>query len=264
LHFKVYLMILKKQLHYREAIWMLAKTDLKMRYQGSWLGAIWVFLKPFCLFLIMNFVFSHLFFKDNPTYSIRLLVGLILWFFFAEATTVGMNSLLSKADILKKIYIPKWIIIISATVHSALAFGFNLIILFLFLFSYNIFPDLLHLSLFFVYVFLIYGISLIFSFFAAPLIVRFRDLNQIWEVLLQVLFYASPIIYPITAVPPKVQSMLYFNPMTLLIEHSRVVLIDNGIARFDHLLIFVAIFIPVIFLSLWYLRSASKNLIENM
>jgi ABC-2 type transport system permease protein len=257
-------MNLKKQLHYRETIWMLAKTDLKMRYQGSWLGAVWVFLKPFCLFLILNFVFSSLFFKDNPTYTIRLLVGLILWFFFAEATTVGMNSLLSKSDILKKIYIPKWLIIISATVHSGLAFCFNLVILFLFLFGYQIFPDLKHLSMFLVYVFLIYGISLTFSFVAAPLIVRFRDLNQIWEVLLQVLFYASPIIYPITAVPPKVQTLLYINPMTLLIEHSKVALIDGAVARIDHLLIFIAIFIPCFFGSLWYLRFASKNLIENM
>jgi ABC-2 type transport system permease protein len=243
---------------------MLAKTDLKMRYQGSWLGVIWVFLKPFCLFLILNFVFSNLFFKNNPTYTIRLLVGLILWFFFAEATTVGMNSLLSKSVILKKIFIPKWIIIISATIHSAMAFGFNLIILFLFLFFYNIFPNILHLAMFFIYILLIYGISLTYSFFAAPLIVRFRDLNQIWEVLLQVLFYASPIIYPITAVPPKVQTMLFINPMTLLIEHSKVAVIDNGIARIDHLLIFIAIFIPSFLLSLWYLKSASKNLIENM
>ena len=243
---------------------MLAKTDLKMRYQGSWLGAIWVFLKPFCLFLVLNFVFSNLFFKDNPTYTIRLLVGLILWFFFAEATTVGMNSLLSKSEILKKIYVPKWIIIISATVHSALAFGFNLIILFIFLFAYNIFPNLLHIAMFTVYVFLIYGISLSFSFLAAPLIVRFRDLNQIWEVLLQVLFYASPIIYPITAVPLKVQTLLYINPMTLLIEHSKVVLIDNGIARLDHLLIFIAIFVPFLLGCLWYLKFASKNLIENI
>jgi ABC-type polysaccharide/polyol phosphate export permease len=257
-------MILKKQLHYREAIWMLAKTDLKMRYQGSWLGAIWVFLKPFCLFLVLNFVFSNLFYKNNPTYTIRLLVGLILWFFFAEATTVGMNSLLSKSDILKKIYIPKWIIIISATVHSALAFCFNLVILFLFLFAYHIFPSILHLCMFLIYILLIYGISLTYSFFAAPLIVRFRDLNQIWEVLLQIMFYGSPIIYPMSAVPPHVQTMLYINPMTLLIEHSKVVLIDSGIARFDHLLIFIAIFIPCFFGSLWYLKSASKNLIENM
>ena len=250
--------------HKWEMIWMLAKTDLKMRYQGSWLGIIWIFLKPLCIFLVLNFVFSHLFFSDNQNYSMRLLLGLILWFFFSETTTVGMNSLISKAGILKKIYIPKWIIIISATVHSALAFFFNLIILFLFLLAYKIYPGPAQISLFFVYVILVFGISLTFSFFTAPLFVRLRDLNQIWEVLLQVLFYASPIIYPVSAVPPKVQTILYLNPMTLLIEHSKVVLIDNSVPRFDHLLIFIIIFIPVFFASIWYLKKSSKNLIENM
>jgi lipopolysaccharide transport system permease protein len=175
-----------------------------------------------------------------------------------------MNSLLSKANILKKIYIPLWLIIISSTIHSALAFFFNLVILFIFLFAYNVFPGILQLSVFLIYVILIYGISLTYSFFAAPLYVRFRDLNQIWEVLLGVLFYASPIIYPITAVPPHVQTLLYLNPMTLLIEHSKVVLIDHGFARFDHLLIFIGILIPVFFGSLWFLKKSTKNLIESI
>ena len=253
-----------KQLHYRDTIWMLAKTDLKMRYQGSWLGAIWVFLKPFCIFLVLNFVFSNLFFKDNPNYTIRLLVGLILWSFFSEATTVGMNSLLSKSHILKKIFIPKWLIIVSSTIHSAIAFGFNLVILFVFLIAYNVFPGIQYITMFFIYIFLIYGISLCFSFFASPLLIRFRDINQIWEVLLNVLFYASPIIYPITAVPPRVQTLLYLNPMTLLIEHSKVAVIDHHIARVDHLFLFIAIFIPFFILSILYLRRASKNLIERM
>lgn len=255
----------KKQIHYWETIWVLAKTDLKMRYQGSWLGAIWVFLKPFCIFLVLNFVFYHLFFKSTPNYSIRLLVGLILWSFFAEATTVGMTSLLTKSTILKKIYVPKWIVIVSATIHSALAFFFNLIIMFIFLlFFYHIYPSFYHLLFFSIYLILIYGISLLFSFFTAPLIVRIRDLNQIWEVLLQVLFYSSPIIYPIALIPAKIQSVLYLNPMTLLIEHSRVALIDNSLARVDHLFIFIAIFIPCFLISIWFLKRNSKNLIEQM
>ena len=254
-----------KQIHYWETIWMLAKTDLKMRYQGSWLGAVWVFLKPFSLFLVLNFVFSHLFYKNNQTFSIRLLVGIILWSFFAEATTVGLSSLLTKAHILKKIYIPKWIIIISATVHSGLAFLFNLVVLFLFLFFYyDTYPSFLHILMFGVYLILMYGITVIFSFITAPLFVRIRDLNQVWEVLLQVLFFSSPIIYPISLIPENIQSILYLNPMTLLIEHSRVALIDNNIARTDHLFIFITIVIICFFGSIWFFNKNTKNLIENM
>ena len=258
-------MKISKGRHYWEMIWMLAKTDLKMRYQGSILGAVWVFLKPFCIFLVMNFVFSHIFFKNTPNYSIRLLMGIILWSFFAEATTVGLNSMLSKSHILKKIYIPKWTIIVSSTVHSAIAFLFNLVILFIFLYLYyQLYPGLTRLLMFFVYILLIYGMSLAISFITAPLLVRFRDLNQIWEVLLQFLFYASPIIYPITALPANVQSIVYLDPMTLLIEHSRSALIDNAVARTDHLLIFAILFLIFFFFSIWFLKRLSKNLIESM
>ena len=252
-------------IHKWETIWMLAKTDLKMRYQGSLLGIIWVFLKPFCLFLVMNFVFSHLFFKSVPNYSIRLLLGIILWSFFAESSMVGMMSLLTKGHILRKAYLPKWIVILSSTIHSALAFLFNLIILFLFLFLYyRIFPGVIQLLLFGIYIMLIYGISLLFSFMTATILVRFRDLNQIWEVLLQVLFYASPIIYPITSVPDNIRSVLYLNPMTLLIEYSRIALIDNSVARVDHLLIFIGIFLPLMLGSIWFFKKTSVNVIEKM
>lgn len=252
-------------IHTRETIWMLAKTDLKMRYEGSWLGIIWVFLKPFCLFLVLNFVFSHLFYSSVPHYSIRLLLGIVLWSFFAEASMVGMKSLLAKAHILKKIFLPKWIVVLSSTVHSAIAFMFNLVIFFLFLFLYyRIFPGPLQLLLFFVYILLIYGISLLFSFMTATIIVRIRDLNQIWEVLLQVLFYASPIIYPITTVPDSIRSVLYLNPMTLLIEHSRSALIDGQVPRLDHLLIFICIFVPLMLVSIGFLKKTSTHVIEKM
>jgi ABC-type polysaccharide/polyol phosphate export permease len=258
-------MSVSNHIHVWETIWMLAKTDLKMRYQGSWLGIIWVFLKPFCLFLILNFVFSHLFFTSVPNYSIRLLLGIILWSFFAETSMVGMQSLLAKGHILRKVYLPKWIIVVSSTIHSAMAFLFNLIIFFLFLILYyRIFPGGIQLLLFGVYSLLIYGLSLLFSFMTATILVRFRDLNQIWEVLLQVLFYASPIIYPITSVPDNIRSVLYLNPMTLLIEYSRIALIDNSVARLDHLFIFIGIFLPLILFSFWFFKRTSANVVEKI
>jgi ABC-2 type transport system permease protein len=253
------------QIHIWETIWMLAKTDLKMRYQGSWLGIIWVFLKPFCLFLIMNFVFSHLFFRSVPNYSIRLLLGIILWSFFAEASMVGMMSLLSKGNILRKVSLPKWTVILSSTIHSAMAFVFNIIIFFLFLtLYYRIFPGALQMLVFGLYLVLIYGIALMFSFMTATVIVRIRDLHQIWEVLLQVLFYASPIIYPITSVPMEVRSVLYFNPMTVLIENARVAIIDNSVSSFDNLFILLAIFLPLMLGSIWFFRKTSVNVIEKI
>ena len=254
-----------KQLHYWETIWMLAKTDLKMRYEGSFLGIIWVFLKPFSIFLVLNYVFSSIFHSSTPNYSIKLLIGLILWSFFQEATTNGMTSLVNKSAILKKIFVPKWVIIISSTIHSGIAFLFNIVILFIFLIGYyHIYPKPLYILVFIYYVILVYGLSVTFSFIAAPLYVRIRDLNQVWEVLLQVLFFGSPIFYPITFVPIPVRSVLYANPMTYIIEHSRFALVDNSITHFDHHIIFLCIFIPCFAASILILKKLSRNLIEQL
>jgi ABC-2 type transport system permease protein len=244
---------------------MLAKTDLKMRYEGSALGIIWVFLKPFCIFLVINYVFSTIFHNSTDHYSIKLLIGLILYTFFQDATTNGMASFVNKAEILKKVSLPKWIIIISSTIHSSLAFLFNLVILFIFLFGYyHIYPKPAYVLLFFYYVVLLYGVTVIFSFFMAPLFVRIRDLNQIWEVLLQVLFFGSPIFYPITAIDYPVRSVLYANPLTYIMEHSRFALVDSSFTHLDHHLYFLLIFIPCLIGSIWFLKKYSKNLVEKL
>jgi ABC-2 type transport system permease protein len=244
---------------------MLAKTDLKMRYEGSWLGIIWVFLKPFSNFLVINFVFSTIFKSQEKNYSINLLIGLILFSFFQDSTTNGMASFTNKAHILKKIYIDKWTIIIASTIHSAIAFFFNLIILFIFLMGYyRIFPSPLYILIFLYYALLLYGITVIFSFIAAPLYVRMRDMNQIWEVLLQVLMFASPILYPITNIPYPIRSVLYANPLTYILEHSRFALVENSVSHWDHHLIFLCIFIPAFIGSYFFLKRFSRNLIEHI
>jgi ABC-2 type transport system permease protein len=255
----------KRLVQYREIIWMLAKTDLKMRYEGSFLGIIWVFLKPFSIFLVINYVFSTIFHNSTPNYSIKLLIGLILYNFFQDSTTNGMLSFVSKTAILKKVNLPKWIIIISSTIHSGIAFLFNISILFIFLFGYyHIFPGPLYVLLFFYYAILLYGVTVIFSFIMAPLYTKFRDLNQIWEVLLQVLFFGSPIFYPITAIPYPVRSILYANPLTYILEHSRYALVDSRFTHLNHHIIFLCIFIPAFVISLFLLKKFSRNLVEQL
>lgn len=248
-----------------ERIWMLARTDLKMRYEGSWLGIVWVFLKPFSNFLVINFVFSTIFRSQVENYSINLLIGLILFSFFSDSTTNGLASFTNKAHILKKISVEKWTVIIASTVHSAMAFAFNLVILFIFLCGYyHIYPSPLYILIFLYYVLLLYGVTVIFSNIMAPLYVRFRDLNQIWEVIIQVLLFASPILYPITTIPYPIRSVLYINPLTYILEHSRYALVNNSISHIEHHLLFLGLFVPAFFGSFLFLKRFSRNLIEHL
>jgi len=236
-----------------------------MRYEGSALGIIWVFLKPFSIFLVINYVFSTIFHNTTENYSIKLLIGLILFSFFQDATTNGMASFVNKAAILKKVRVPKWIIVISSTIHSGIAFLFNMVILFLFLCGYyHIFPGPLYVLLFFYYMILLYGVTVTFSFIMAPLYARVRDLNQIWEVLLQVIFFASPIFYPMTSIPYPVRSVLYANPLTYILEHSRFALVNSNFTQPVHHILFISIFIPFFIGSIWCMKKLSKNLIERL
>lgn len=245
-------------------IWTLAKTDLKMRYMGSVLGVLWVFLKPFCIFAVLNFVFSQLFAAQVENYSLSLLTGIILWSFFAEGTMQGMMSFTSKSHILKKIAVPKWAVIMASVLNSFVAFLINLVILGAFYIGYNAVPEwpsFIMLSyMIFLLVLLVWGISMC----TAALYVRFRDLLQIWEVMLQVLFYSAPIIYPITILPQWGEELLFLNPLTFLIETVKMVMLEHTtFSLFHHGLYLVGI--VGFFLCSWsVLYFTSQRLIEEL
>jgi len=236
--------------NYKELIWILAKTDFKLRYHGSVLGYAWALLKPLLLFLIMNFVFSSLF---NPRgagaqyYSLQLLTSIVLWTFFAEGTMAGMSSLLSKAQLVTKIYVPRWTLILASTLNSALIFLMNLIIIIAFFAYKHFLPSFESILLFIMYSVLVYVIILAFALLAAPLYVKFRDLVLIWEVLLTALFYATPVFYPLQLLPVYIQKVLLINPMAFIIHFNKEGLINNHFANFYQTAGFIAA-VAVIFL----------------
>ncbi len=224
---------MQKHENYRELIWALAKTDFKLRYHGSVLGYLWAILKPLLMFSILNFVFSSLFnARGNgiPYYSLQLLVGIILFNFFSEGTMAGMSSLLSKSQLVTKIYVPRWTIIIASTINSALVFLMNILVI-IFFFALNKFlPSFQAVALFVMFLIFTYVIIVGFSLLTAPLYVKFRDLSMIWEVLLSILFYASPIVYSLQMMPEKIQKIMLLNPMAFIIHFSKEGLINNHFA----------------------------------
>ncbi len=220
----------KNHENYKELVLRLAKTDFKLRYHGSVLGYLWAILKPLLMFTILNFVFSSIFnFRNSgtPNYPLELLTALLMFQFFSEGTISGMNSLLSKAQLVTKIYVPRWTIVLGSTINSLFVYGMNLIVLAVFFFVYHITPTFEGIMMFLVYSILLYIIIVAFSLLTAPLFVRFRDLSMIWEVLLSILMYASPIIYPLSMMPEYIQKIMLFNPLAFIIHFSKRGLIEN-------------------------------------
>ena len=201
-------------------------TDFKLRYQGSALGYVWSLLKPLMLFAIMFVVFVHfLRFGDGiPHYAVALLLGTVMWTFFTEATNQGMQAIASRGDIIRKINFPKYIIVVSGTISALINLLLNLIVVFIFMIFDGVHFGL-SLFLFPVSIILLYAFALGLAFFLSAVFIKFKDISHLWEVFLQGLFYATPILYPLSLVIKSAGlwagQLLMLNPIAVLIQSAR-------------------------------------------
>ena len=245
-------------------MWTLAKTDFKLRYHGSILGYFWAILKPLLIFLILNFVFSQMIGRGAgiSNYPLQLITGIIIWMFFAEGTTSGLIALLNKGHIISKIYFPRWIVIVASTLNTLFVFCLNLIVLAGFYVYYQTFPPILNILTAFLFIILVYLFILSLSFIVSTLYLRFRDLLQIWEVGLQALFYASPIIYPLSLMPEKYHKIILLNPIGMLIHYIKIILIENRFPDVKNILLIIFLIGFLFFISYYYFKSVSKRIAE--
>lgn len=259
---------MRKHENYKELIWMLAKTDFKLRYHGSVLGYLWALLKPLLTFAILNFVFSSVFNTRNTTgadtYSLQLLVALMMFYFFSEGTSAGMNSLLNKSQLVTKIYVPRWTIILASTINATLIFLMNLLVIVFFFVLKGFMPSLAAIGMFLLFSVFIYIIILSFSLITAPLYVKFRDLAMIWEVLLMIIMYASPIIYPLATLPAHYHKFILLNPFAFIVHFTKESLINNHFASFAQYAVFFSIIFAGFALSIWSYRKLAPRIAEDI
>ncbi|WP_368252360.1 ABC transporter permease [Enterococcus sp. 2201sp1_2201st1_B8_2201SCRN_220225] len=203
----------------------LVRTDFKLRYQGSVIGYLWSVLKPLMLFAVMYVVFIYFlrFGDDVPHFAVALLLGMVLWQFFTETTSQGMQSIVIRGDLLRKLSFPSHIVVVSVSINALINLVINLIIVFIFGLINGVEITKFAMILPFLLVEL-YAFSLGVAFILATVYVRFRDIGPIWEVLLQAGMYLTPIIYPITLVinmSPKIAKILMMNPLAQIIQDAR-------------------------------------------
>jgi len=212
---------------YRELVWNLTVVDLKNRYQNTALGFFWSLLSPLLLALVLYFIFSHLFGREE-NFAINLLVGIMAWRFFANGTTSSLGAIVGKPSLVTKVYIPRQILVLSNTLANIISSLLEFVVLLpiiLVLLGYLPVTVLLFPLIHIIYFWFIYGAGLLLS----SLFVYFRDLNQIWEVVTQVLFFCSPIIYPLSIVPDYLMPYYLLNPVTMFIGMYRDVMIAGDL-----------------------------------
>jgi lipopolysaccharide transport system permease protein len=205
-------------------IWTLVRTDFKARYHGTVGGFVWALLKPLSMFVVLMGVFSFLF-ASNPVYKLNLIVGLFLWDFFAEGTKSGLIALHARGFLLTKARVPSWILVVTAISNAAITLLVFIAIMLMFLAWAGHPPSAAALAGFAGYCAALLAIVIGFSLAASVLFLRYRDLNQVWEVVLQAGFFIAPIIYPLDILPERFHFYLYLWPPTPVIEFSRAALV---------------------------------------
>lgn len=252
----------------------LVVTDFKLRYQGSVLGYAWSLLKPLFLFAIMYVVFGMLIKLGSiEHYAVYLLLGIVIWTFFSEATNQGMNSIIARGDIIRKINFPKYIIVLSTTISALINLTLNLVIVVALMVINGVdFTPMIALAP--LYIIEIYIFALGLSFFLSALNVKYRDTGHIWEIIMQAAFYATPIIYPLSLVIEKSEvaaRILLMNPVAQAIQDIRFVVVTpetvtvasifgNGWFTLVPIIVVIGVFI----IGAVYFKKNSKYFAENI
>ncbi len=212
---------------WRGLVWTLIRTDFKARYHGSASGFLWALLKPTAMFAVLVGVFS-LVFANEPAYKLDLVIGLFLWDFFADATKTGMTSLAAKGFLLTKARLPGWIVVVTSVVNALLTLLIFAIVVTAYLAVSGAAPDTGRLLAFAGYLAALVLVVIGISLGSSVLFLRYRDLNQVWDMATQAGFFVAPIIYPMGVIPEQFHLWLYAWPPTPIMEFVRAVLVDGS------------------------------------
>lgn len=231
---------------YRDLIIRLAWSDFKLRYKSSALGFLWSLLEPLLMLLVLYVVFTNLMRVQVEYYQLLLLLGIVLWNFMSRGTTMSIWGIIGKPSLVQKVYFPWDILILSTCITALMMTLLEFVVFIIFMAVFRVMPgiSIAYFPILFVFEFLIIlGLSLALS----ALNVYFRDVQFIWAVVIQIGFFATPIIYPITIFPEKVQWIVMLNPMAQIISMMRDCILYK-ISPDPLNLAYVAAFTLVIFL----------------
>ena len=206
----------------------LVKRDFKQKYKRTILGMLWSVLNPLFTLLVMRLVFTNFFGKGVPYYTTYIFAGNLMFSYFKEQTSGGMQSLMANSQIFTKINVPKYIFLLSKSVSAIVNFGITLVVFFVFVaidgvpFKWTIFAMIYPIAMLTVFNI---GVGMILS----ALYIFFRDIAYIYDIFTLLLMYVSAIFYQVDKFPDSMQRLFLINPVYCAIKYVRVVVIDGNL-----------------------------------
>lgn len=250
---------------YRDLLYLLVWRDIRSRYRQMALGPLWIVVQPLMTIAIFSIVFGN--FAQIPSdgipYPIFVYAALLPWQLFATATIKASDSLVNNVHLISKVYFPRIIVPIAAVLVSLADFAASFGILLLMMLCYLIYPTFAVFSLPF-YILLAMGTAWGVGLWLASLSVKFRDVAIAVTYLVQIWFYATAVIYPISIVPEKWLNLFSLNPMTQVVEGFRWALLGQG--QPPNILTLLAVSLVVILLisGAFYFRQTEGSIVDEI
>jgi len=229
--------------HNLDVIFVLAQKDFKLRYRNSVLGFLWSLLNPLAYMILLTVVFSLLLRVNVPNFAAWVLIGLLIWRFFSLGTSQGLFSIVNNPSLVTKVYLPRYLIVLSNNLANLFSALLEFIIFIPLLTYLGVTPTVFF---FFLPVIIALEFLLVFglSLSLAPLNVKYRDFFQLWEVALQLGFFLSPVAYDSQLIPSRFRFAYSLNPVTGLIESARGIFLFQRLpSTFDLALVSVVVVI---------------------
>ena len=256
-----------------ELLSLIAVTDFKKAYFGTALGYLWSIARPLMLFGVLLAVFTQVFRIGSqvPNYPVLLLFNIVLFGFFSEATITAVTSIVGQESVVRKTQFPRLVIPLAVVLTSLFNLGLNLIVVAIFILAWGIDPTWTWL-LFPVVLLLLFFLTTAVSMIVSSLYPRFRDTAIIWSVLSTVLFYATPVLYPLEVIPnDTLKTVIQLNPLAPIFELARVWVIDpsapgpvEAAGGVDQLLPAMAIYLLICGLAVWLFRREAPRIAESL
>ena len=255
-----------------ELVSLLAITDFKKAYFGTALGYVWSITRPLMLFGVLLAVFTQVFRIGSgvPNYPVLLLFNIVLFGFFQESTTTAVTSIVNREGILRKTQFPRLVIPLAVVLTTLYNLALNLVAVAIFLLAWGVDPTWTWL-LFPVVLLLLFVLSAAMSMILSALYPRFRDTAIIWSVAVLALFYGSPVLYPLEAVPETLRHIIMLNPLAPLLELARMWVIDPSAPGLGELagatallIVPVVLYVGICALAVWIFRREAPVLAEQL
>lgn len=248
---------------YQPLLYELVARDVKIKYRKSILGVLWTILNPLLMMVILSIVFSNLMKFDVENYSLYILGGQILFTFYNEATSGAMSAILGNASLIKKVYIPKYLFVLSRIASSSINIMSSFCAMIIVMLCTR---TELHFTMFLAIVPIIFLVvfSLGVGLALAALTVKFRDVMHLYGVFLTGLMYLTPVIYPMSILPNWVRFIVNLNPLTWMVEMFRDVMIYNTIPSFTKVVVSLVVSFAILAVGLWIFYKQQDDFILNL